>query len=426
MKHFPNKKGKIKLVLWTIFSVLVGISLALSLSLTFKNIKNTTIFQSIKNVAAVIQLIPPESATAVKEPEKPQYYYTNKETIALPKISAKAFLVGDLNTGEVILSKNQNQKFPIASTSKLMTALVAQTSGIDEITQITKTAIATPGKNGGLQLGEKIKVNDLMYPLLLESSNDAAEAIAEHFGRESFLAKMNQVAETLLMTSTSFTDPSGLSSQNQSTTADMFKLAGYLTQQYPDLFKITTKRSYSNTKHNWSNIRQFLGEEGYSGGKSGYTDEAKQTVVSLFNLPLGESGSRPIAVTILQSPDRRKDVESILKYLKKKIYYGSVADASTNWVREKIGMPDIRDQNFATLVFAGDIMLDRGVKNSVVKNFNNDYSQLFEKSDNLLELLRNSDIFFANLEGPVSDRGVDQKISEFLNNSNKLSDFSKS
>src|SRR3989338_6725887 len=163
MKHFSNKKGKIKLVLWTIFSVLVGISLALSLSLTFKNIKNATIFQSIKNVAAVIQLIPPESATAVKEPEKPQYYYTNKETIALPKISAKAFLVGDLNTGEVILSKNQNKKFPIASTSKLMTALVTQTSGIDEITQITKTAIATPGKNGGLQLGEKIKVNDLNF-----------------------------------------------------------------------------------------------------------------------------------------------------------------------------------------------------------------------------------------------------------------------
>ena len=409
MKHFPSKKGKIKLVLWTIFSVMVGISLALSLSLTFKNIKNATIFQSIKNVAAVIQLIPPEGATAVKEPEKPQYYYTNKETIALPKISAKAFLVGDLNTGEVILSKNQNQKFPIASTSKLMTALVAQTSGIDEITQITKTAIATPGKNGGLQLGEKIKVNDLMYPLLLESSNDAAEAIAEHFGRESFLAKMNQVAETLLMTSTSFTDPSGLSSQNQSTTADMFKLAGYLTQQYPDLFKITTKRSYSNKKHNWSNISQFLGEEGYSGGKSGYTDAARQTVVSLFSLPLGESDLRPIAITLLKSSDRQKDVQNILKYLKKNIYYGGVADANTNWVQEKVGMPDIKDPNFVTLAFGGDIMLDRGVKSSVIRNFNNDYSALFEKSKELSEVLKKSDITAANLEGTASDQGTDQK-----------------
>ena len=338
------------MVLWTIFSVLVGISLALSLSLTFKNIKNATIFRSIKNVAAVIQLIPPEGATAVKEPEKPKYYYTNKETTALPTISAQAFLVGDLNTGEVILSKNQEFKFPIASMSKLMTALVAQElAAPEDSAEISKTALATEGKNGGLRLGEKIKVTDLLYPLLLESSNDAAEALAEHFGRDSFISKMNQVAEKLQMTGTSFADPSGLSFKNQSTPADMFKLTGYLTKERPELLGITTKRSYYNKKHNWSNISQFLGEESYAGGKSGYTDAARQTVVSLFSLPLSESGTRPIAITLLRSSDRQKDVQNILKYLKKNIYYGGAADANTKWVEEKVGMPDIKDPNFVTL-----------------------------------------------------------------------------
>src|SRR3989344_9644916 len=128
---------------------------------------------------------------------------------------------------------------------------------------------------------------------------------------------MNQQAEKLKMTGTSYEDPSGLAYHNQSTTADMFKLAGYIMQQQPDLFKITTKQSYSNKKHSWSNISQFLNKDGYLGGKSGYTDPAKQTAVSLFNLPLGQTGFRPIAITLLQSQDRKKDIESILKYLEK-------------------------------------------------------------------------------------------------------------
>jgi D-alanyl-D-alanine carboxypeptidase len=350
-------------------------------------------------VARVVQLIPPEET-------KPQYFYLNKDVGVQPKISAKAFLVGDLNTGEIILAQNQDQKFPIASTSKLMTALVTtEITKPEDIAQVTKKALAAHGTNGELRLGDKIKTSDLLYPLLLESSNDAAEVLAQYFGRDIFIAKMNQEAEKLQMTETSFADPSGLTPKNQSTVSDLFKLSGYLIQNKPDLFTLTTKRSYSNKKQSWSNISQFLHEDGYLGGKSGYTDEAKQTVVSLFNLPLGETGVRPIAITLLQSNDRRKDVRAILNYLKKNIYYGGLSDANTNWVQEKVGVPDIKDPNFVTLAFAGDIMLDRGVKASVVKNFNNDYSALFAK----LDILRKSDIAFANLEGTVSDQGKDQK-----------------
>ncbi|MFA6177324.1 MAG: CapA family protein [Candidatus Paceibacterota bacterium] len=392
-------KTKIKLIFWTMPPVILGIFV----TSFFFDSNYFKIFQTNNNEALVVQLIAPESA-------KLQYYYINNDTKGGPKVSAKAYLVGDLNTGEVILSKNQDQKFPIASTSKLMTALVtSKLVKSNETTKITKNALSTSGQNGELRLGEKIKISDLMYPLLLESSNDAAEALALYFGRNSFILKMNQEASALQMNSTFYEDPSGLTPNNQSTVSDMFKLAGYIAQRQKDLLKITTKNSYSTKTHSWSNISQFLKKNGYIGGKSGYTDEARQTVISLFNLPLGQAGSRPIAITLLQSNDRRGDVETLLKYLKKNIYYGGVADANTNWVQEKVGTPDIRDQNFVTLSFAGDIMLDRGVRNSVVKNFNNDYSQLFEKSNNLLELLKNTDIFFANLEGTASDKGIDQK-----------------
>lgn len=393
------------------FSIGIGVSAATLLSFAYKNIEFAKIFYPGQNLAAIIQLIPADNATvAAKEESKPKYYYTAKQVADLPKITAEAFLVGDLNTGEVILSKNQDSKFPIASTSKLMTALVAKTlSAPNETTVITQKALATEGKNGGLRAGERIKVTDLLYPLLLESSNDAAEALALHFGRDTFLAKMNQVAETLQMTATSYRDPSGLSLHNQSSVSDLFKLTGYLMQQIPDLFKITSERSYSNKKHTWSNISQFMGNKSYLGGKSGYTSQARQTVVSLFSLPLGESGTRPIAITLLRSTDRKKDVESLLLYLRKYIYYGGTADANTNWVKEKVGMPDIKDPSYVTFAFGGDIMLDRGVRSSVVRNFNNDYSALFNKSKELSDILENADITFANLEGTASDQGTDQR-----------------
>lgn len=384
-------------MLWVVFSIFVGVFLASSTLAFLKGNK----LNPLGNEASVIQLIAPE-----QEVTNSKYYYVNKNSDTQPKVSAQAYLVGDLNTGEVILAKKQDEKMPIASMSKLMTALVAkEITDTDDTAKVSSRALLASGKNGGLKNGENIKTSDLLYPLLLESSNDAAEVIAEHFGRDSFISKMNTQAQNIKMASTSFQDPSGLSSGNKSTASDMFRLVGYLRGNKQDLLDITTKRSFSTKKHSWSNISQFLGDDGYLGGKSGYTDAAKQTVVSLFDLPLGQTGTRPIAITLLGSADRHRDVENIVKYLKKYIYYGGEADATTNWVAEKIGAPDIKDPNFVTLTFGGDIMLDRGVRNSVVKNFNNDYSALFEK----LTFLKKSDIVFANLEGPVSDQGVDKR-----------------
>lgn len=398
-----NIKNKIKLIFWAIFPIGLGVVLVAFIFIVFRGVNNGKISQLQKNSEGVEQI-----GIETKESDgKPQYFYLNKSG-EQPKVSAKAYLVGDLNTGEVILSKNQEEKLPMASVSKLMTALVAgEIAKPDEVVEITKKAINTEGKNGGLRVGEKIKTLDLLYPLLLESSNDAAEAIAEHFGRDSFIQNMNKVALDLKMSGTVYEDPSGLSGNNQSTVADLFKLTGYIKEHRPDLLEITTERSHSSQKHSWSNISQFLRKDGYLGGKSGYTDKAKQTVISLFNVPLGdenkENGKRPISIAILGSLDRKKDVENILKYLKKNIYYGGILDATTNWVEEKIRTPEIKDPNFVDMVFAGDIMLDRGVKSSVVKNFGGDYSTLFEN----LEILKDPDIVFANLEGTASDKGND-------------------
>jgi poly-gamma-glutamate synthesis protein (capsule biosynthesis protein) len=88
--------------------------------------------------------------------------------------------------------------------------------------------------------------------------------------------------------------------------------------------------------------------------------------------------------------------------LKKNIYYGGSNDANADWIKEKLDIPDVND-NYVRLIFGGDIMLDRGVKNSTMKNFGGDYSLLFKN----LEIFKEADIVFANLEGPASDKGED-------------------
>ena len=267
---FKKIKPKIKLIVWMIFPTILGISLVSFILPIFKHIDLGKLNQPENNLpaqtgtAAVTDSLTAKGTGEIISAPKLQYFYVNKDTSEQLKISAKAFLVGDLNTGEVILSKNQDEVFPIASMSKLMTALITSLLITpDDTTQVSKTALATEGTNGELRLGEKIKTSDLLYPLLLESSNDAAEALAEHFNRDSFIAKMNEEASNLKMSNTSYADPSGLSPNNQSTVSDMFKLTGYLNKQKPDLLQITDKRSYSNKNHSWSNISQFLNENGY-------------------------------------------------------------------------------------------------------------------------------------------------------------------
>ena len=331
-----------------------------------------------------------------------QNFYFIKDLNKKPLVEAEAYFVGDLDTGEAILEKNKDEIFPIASVSKLMTATVSkENQNQNEITTVSKNALATYGENGNFHLNEKIKVGDLLYPLLLESSNDAAEIIAEDSGRANFIEKMNSLAKNIGMQNTSFFDPSGLSPNNKSTVSDLFKFSMYLKKNLPEVLQISTLKKYKNKNHIWFSNSQFLSIPGYQGGKRGYTDEAKETAVSLFTLPLGETGLRNIGIVLLYSPDRLKDMKSILSYVNKNIYYGGTNDADMAWVKSRDNLVDEGEKNYVTMLFGGDLMLDRGVKSSVMKNFGGDYSALFEK----LPIIKDADIVFANLEGPASDQG---------------------
>jgi D-alanyl-D-alanine carboxypeptidase/poly-gamma-glutamate capsule biosynthesis protein CapA/YwtB (metallophosphatase superfamily) len=386
---------KVKFVLWTALAVTFGITFA---SVVLKAAEYT------KVPPVSVEDYPTAAIAEIPAPAEERDFYFIKNSDASLKVSAKAYLVGDLDTGEVILKKNEHDKLPIASVSKLITALVAKELPKDEVSAVvTKRALDTYGKNGNLRAGEKISLSHLFYPLLLESSNDSAEVIAEFFGRENFIQKMNYLAEILELENTTFSDPSGLSSGNQSSASDLFKIVGYIQTSKPEIFDISRKGGFVTAGHTWSSNNQFRLEKGYLGGKSGFTVPAKETVVSLFSLPLAEEGTRNVVIALLGSDSRYRDVQSILKYLRSNVYYGGEQDASSDWVKQKEGVPDLSNQDFVNLSFLGDLMFDRGVRQSVTKNFAGDYSPLFVN----LESLKKSDFVFANLEGPASDEGKD-------------------
>ncbi len=228
------------------------------------------------------------------------------------KVSAKAYLVGDITDGKIIVEKLGTSRFPQASVTKLMTILVTKKyANLQNPVSISKNAVSAYGTEGNLVAGENIRAGDLTYPLLLESSNDAAVALAENYGYQEFLDKMNEEAALIGMMSTKYMDSNGLTPQNVTTVEDLFKLAKYIFVNRPDIFDVTRVKEYSILHHTWRNHNKFLSLSNFIGGKNGFTDEALQTTVSLFSVK-----GKTVAIILLQSSNREGDVATILKYLK--------------------------------------------------------------------------------------------------------------
>jgi|AntRauTorckE6833_2_1112554.scaffolds.fasta_scaffold03333_6 D-alanyl-D-alanine carboxypeptidase len=255
-------------------------------------------------------------------------YFLYENSSDFPTVTSESYLVVDLDSGQMIRQKNQDSIYSIASLTKLLTALVSlETLNQDDETKVSYSAVNTYGGQGNLYSGQKIKIFDLLYPLLLESSNDAAEVIAEHNKREVFLENMNGKARSIGLFDSHFYDPSGLSQYNISTVTDLFKLVQYIYQEQKGIFQITKLRDYELDDNKWFSNSRFRNDDRYYGGKNGYTDEALYTLVSIFDLPLVEgrddleSNDRRIAIILLKGMETEDDTRAIISWLLDNIYY---------------------------------------------------------------------------------------------------------
>lgn len=250
--------------------------------------------------------------------ESDNFKPTEKEEI---KATAEAYLVADLKSNFVYLGKNTREIKPIASVTKLMTALTAaEYINLEKEIEVKEEAIVYTSKPR-LKPGEKYRVFDLLFPMLSESSNEAAKAVAQSFGESYFVKKMNQKAVALGMEETSFADPAGSGEENKSTAEDLFNLVKYLYFNRSFILDVSSGKVQNSAYgegafSSLSNFNDFK-EEGFVGGKVGKTEAAKETAVMIYEIEInGEK--RPVGVIVLGSENNKEDVKEILRVIKEK------------------------------------------------------------------------------------------------------------
>lgn len=223
-------------------------------------------------------------------------------TLAL-EVSSKSAILMDEDSGRILYSKNIDDKRLIASTTKIMTAILAIESGkLDDIVVVKDDILEAYGSNIYLSIDEEISLLDLVYGLMLRSGNDAAITISSYVkgSIDEFVELMNKKAEELNMTNTSFCNPHGLDEkcENISTARDMALLMKYANGN--ETFKkiVGTKRhiAKSNLKtYDWYNKNKLLSTYEYTtGGKTGFTEKARRTLVTSAS----KDGTNLIVVTL--------------------------------------------------------------------------------------------------------------------------------
>ncbi|MEI6057360.1 MAG: L,D-transpeptidase family protein [bacterium] len=233
-------------------------------------------------------------------------------------ISAPIYLSADLQNDHVFINKNSTEVVPIASITKLITALVAtEYINLDSTATVSKEAIVYTSK-ARLQVGQRYTIYQLLFPLMMESSNEAAETIARYYGRDDFIKKMNDKAASIGMTHSHFVDPSGAAVENVSTAEDLFMLAKYIYNNRSFVFNITSGKikdsAYGASGFtNLANFNDFVSDEYFFGGKNGKTTEAGESNLSVFEFPVGQT-KRPIVTIVLKSPDEKKDAGLLVDY----------------------------------------------------------------------------------------------------------------
>ncbi len=232
--------------------------------------------------------------------------------------SAQAYVLLDADTLDVISAVNGDVRLPMASTTKMMTALVALKHGkLDDVVTITDASVGVEGSSIYLYAGERLTLSELLYGVLLESANDASVAVALHVGGtvEKFVELMNREAEEMGLENTHFTNPHGLHNEaHYSSACDLGRIIAAGLENPEFVRMISTKShqiSKTETSYRYlSNHNRLLGSyEGYIGGKTGYTTSAGRCLVSAAS----RGGATLIAVT-LNDPDDWADHRSLLDY----------------------------------------------------------------------------------------------------------------
>ncbi len=263
-------------------------------------------------------------------------FFQEINAFAEPSVSAQSAILIEKNSGRVLYAKNPDSKLPMASTTKIITAICAIESGnvsLDQTIEISASAAGVEGSSMYLESGEKMTLRELLYGLMLSSGNDAAVAIAECISgdKEKFAELMNEKAEEVGAINTHFTNPNGLPDENHYSTAhDMAKLTAYAMQN-PSFAEIVSTKSFKISGEGkayprvLSNHNKLLNMyDGCIGVKTGFTKAAGRCLVSAAE----RDGMTLICVT-LSAPNDWDDHIKMFDYGFENYTYARLASEDT-------------------------------------------------------------------------------------------------
>ncbi|MBS4007962.1 MAG: D-alanyl-D-alanine carboxypeptidase [Clostridium sp.] len=236
-----------------------------------------------------------------------------------PLVTARSAILMDQSTGRILFSKNAHEQLPIASTTKIMTAILAVESGrMEEIVTVSEYASLVEGSAVDLEAGEQKTVEELVYALMLRSGNDAATALAEHLGGsvEKFAEKMTRRARELGATQSSFLNPHGLHAEEHYSTAYDLAVIGAHAMSLSQLREVIaqrekkiswTGRPYDRILRNQNKLLQMY--ETANGIKTGWTSQAGRCFVGAA----ARNGWQLVSV-VLNAPQMWEDTVRLLDF----------------------------------------------------------------------------------------------------------------
>lgn len=303
-----RKKSRSKKTKWSLVRIATYTGFTLFLAFFFtllpgQNIYYRLVFDEVEAVdVPSVDIVPLPINTTGLYPEQ---------------LGATGIIIEDMDSAIRLFERNPDSRMAPASTTKMMTALVALDM-FDLEDALSVKSIVSEGRLMGLQMGETISVENLLYGILIHSGNDAAQALADNApgGYDAFIAAMNKKASELSLTNTYFVNPIGFDDDNHySTPADLARLAkvvlaNHTLKKIVGIPSITVSDTSYSLFHPLTNVNELVGTvPGVSGVKTGFTENAGESVITV-----AKRNGHQILIVILHSNDRFGETRELIDW----------------------------------------------------------------------------------------------------------------
>lgn len=235
-----------------------------------------------------------------------------------PEVHSQAAAIQSLDDNFSFFKYNSYKMWPLASLTKLLTAVIAiENIGLDKKVTVTAEAMTTDGEAGDLRAGEIYTARDLLKIMLMMSSNRAAAALENYLGHDQFLRIATEKMRAIGMTQTTIYDSSGLNDENVGTASDILLLLNHILERDPEILSYTRLASLlvqpvnSERSHTVANIDPLANRSDFLGGKTGTSGAARQNLAAILSFQ-----NRRVAVVLLGSADRFKEVDDLFAWVR--------------------------------------------------------------------------------------------------------------